>query len=60
MYNETYENLGECLHSLYLGCKHCKNCSVEEYFTKQKSQRELENKKEQEMYEELYGDIEWE
>ena len=55
IYNEQYENTGECLYSEYLGCKECKTCKVEEYEKKVQQILKEEHKKEQILLEKIYG-----
>lgn len=55
IYNEMYENLGECEYALYLGCRECTKCAVEEYQNEVKREIEKQQKKEQIYLENKYG-----
>lgn len=55
IYNEQYENTGECKYAEYLGCKQCPTCKVEEYEQKVKRILDKKNEEEQRKLKELYG-----
>lgn len=54
IYNEQFENCGECRYSEYLGCRKCETCQVEEYNKKVTSIYKKEHEKEQKLLEELF------
>lgn len=60
IYNEFYENTGECETSFFLGCRDCKECSVMIYNKEVEREIMKRNKEEQERLKELYGDIDFE
>lgn len=56
IYNEFYENTGECETSFYLGCKNCKECRVEIYNKEVRKEMIKEERAKQRFYERVYGD----
>ena len=55
IYNQQYENTGECQYSEYLGCKKCTTCKVEEYENEVKQILKKEHEKEQTFLKKMYG-----
>lgn len=60
IYNEFFENTGECETSFFLGCRDCKECRVKLYNRKVEEELRKENEREQKFLEKMYGNIEFE
>ena len=55
IYNQQFENCGECQYAEYLGCRNCETCAVEEYETQVTNIYKKAEKEEQELLEKIYG-----